>query len=205
MTTTQRQIEFDTQEQRLRASYYYLLSRFLCSPPSTELLSNIAALGNSEPDESSGFAIALSQLSSAAAQASDLEALDDEYHALFVGLGRGELLPYASWYSTGMLMDKPLSLVREDLKALGMERVADNKEPEDHIAALFDIMGMMIESGDEFQFKAQQTFFDRHLRSWVRRFFKDLQNARTAKFYKNVGKFGLEFADFEAEYLSMPT
>ena len=121
-----------------------------------------------------------------------------------LGSDAGELVPYGSWYISGMLMDKPLSLLREDLKALGIERVENNREPEDHVAALLDLMGIIIQSGPDYQFKTQQTLFMRHVKPWVRRFFKDLANARKAKFYKKVGEFGIEFIDFETEYLEMP-
>ncbi len=194
----------DAREQQLRINYYYLLSQLLCKTPTKQLLSNIAKLGTAQAGVAGEFAAALAQLAEASAKVADLETLDDEFHDLFVGLGRGEILPYASWYATGMLMDKPLSLVRQDLKALGIERTEDHREPEDHLAALFDTMGFLIDPSAEFEFKAQQTFFDRHIRSWARRFFKDLMKARKANYYKNVGRFGLEFIDFEAEYLSMP-
>ncbi len=202
--TAQFQVELTGQEQHLRSTYYFLLSQLLCSPPTKELISNVALLGDPETEANSPFSTALNKLSSVASRLDDFERLDDEFHDLFVGLGRGELLPYASWYITGMLMDKPLSLIRQDLKALGIERIQGNREPEDHVAALFDIMGILITSGDEYQFKAQQTFYDRHLRPWVRRFFKDLLNARKANFYQEVGKFGVEFINFESEYLAIP-
>ena len=35
--------------------------------------------------------------------------IGQEYHDLFIGLGRGELLPYASYYLTGFLNEKFLS------------------------------------------------------------------------------------------------
>jgi len=101
-------------------------------------------------------------------------------------------------------MDKPLSLLRQDLKALGIEREQDIKEPEDHISALMDIMGIVIESGEDYPFKAQQTLFSRHIKPWARRFFRDLTQARKANFYIKVGEFGVEFIDFETEYLEMP-
>ncbi len=188
---------------RFRADYYYLLSKLLSEPPTAETIRSVALFGVPPAQANNNFLIALNALAQAAKDEPDIESLDDEYHDLFIGVGRGELVPYASWYATGMLMDKPLSLVRQDLKALGIERIQDNREPEDHVAALFDIMGILIESGEEFQFKAQQTMFDRHLKPWVRRFFKDLTAARKADFYRRVGEFGVEFIDFETEYLEM--
>ncbi len=187
-----------------RANYYYLLSLILSAPPTSDTLQKIGSMGVPAAQAVNPFLTQLNSLAMAARSGPDLNALDDEYHDLFIGVGRGELVPYGSWYITGMLMDKPLSLLRQDIKALGIQRVPTTREPEDHIAALMDIMGIVIESGDEFPFKAQQTLFTRHLQPWARQFFKDLTQARTAEFYIKVGEFGVEFIDFETEYLAMP-
>lgn len=192
-------------EEQIRANYYLLLSSLLYSPPSAETLQTVSQFAVPEQQATSEFLLSLNDMAVAALESSDLEQLDDEYHDLFIGVGRGEVMPYGSWYITGMLMDKPLSLLRQDLKALGIERDSEKKEPEDHIAAEMDVMGILIQAGEEFQFKTQQTFFTRHLKPWARRFFKDLEAARKAKFYKKVGGFGIRFIDFETEYLSMPT
>ncbi len=188
----------------IRANYYYLFSVLLSTPPTSDTLDRIARLGVPPAQAVNPFLIQLNALAAAARGHPSLEALDDEYHDLFVGVGRGELVPYGSWYITGMLMDKPLSLLRQDLKALGIERNEDSREPEDHIAALMDIMGIIIDSGEEFPFKAQQTLFSRHIQPWARRFFKDMIQARKADFYTRVGEFGVAFIDFETEYLEMP-
>ena len=188
---------------RFRANYYYLLSKLLSEPPTQDTLRSVALYGVPNADANNSFLITLNALAQAAGAKPQIQALDDEYHDLFIGVGRGELVPYGSWYLTGMLMDKPLSLVRQDLKALGIERIKNNREPEDHVAALFDIMGILIECDDEYQFKAQQTMFEKHLKPWIRRFFKDLAAARKANFYKKVGEFGIEFIAFETEYLEM--
>ena len=72
------------------------------------------------------------------------ESLRDEFFELFIGVGRGELLPYASYYLTGFLHERPLALVREDMGALGLARDERAGEPEDHIAVLLDIMAKLI-------------------------------------------------------------
>ncbi len=195
--------EQPSEDFRFRAKYYYLLSKLLAKPPTGETLNSVALYGVPNTDANNSFLFTLNSLAETARAKTDIQALDDEYHDLFIGVGRGELVPYGSWYITGMLMDKPLSLVRQDLKALGIERIKNNREPEDHVAALFDIMGILIECDDEYQFKAQQTMFKKHLKPWIRRFFKDLAAARKANFYKKVGEFGVEFIDFETEYLEM--
>ena len=195
-----------SEDVQYRASYYFMLSKFLSEPPTSETLSAVSSFGSSldQIPQNNNFLVTLNALAQSATLPCDLEQLDDEFHDLFIGVGRGELVPYGSWYITGMLMDKPLSDLRQDLKALGIERDEQHREPEDHIAALFDVMGILIESGDDYPFKAQQSFFGRHMKPWVRRFFKDLSAARKAKFYRKVGEFGVEFVNFETEYLEMP-
>ena len=45
------------------------------------------------------------------------ERVEREFFDLFIGLGRGELLPYGSYYLTGFLHERPLARLREDLGA----------------------------------------------------------------------------------------
>lgn len=197
-------VDLSTDNLLCRANYYYLLSHLLSAPPKSETIEAVAQLGVPESEATNRFLSSLNSLAQAAREEPSIESLDDEYHDLFIGVGRGELVPYGSWYITGMLMDKPLSVLRQDLQALGIERVQNSKEPEDHIAALMDIMGIVIESGDDYPFKTQQTLFTRHIKPWARRFFRDLTHARKSNFYTKVGEFGVEFIDFETEYLEMP-
>ena len=198
------QIKLASDESQFRAAYYYMLSKLLSEAPTADTLSTIASFGVAEDSASNSFLKSLNALAQSCRKNIDLDQVNDEYHDLFIGVGRGELVPYGSWYITGMLMDKPLSILRQDLKSLGIEREEFHREPEDHAAALFDVMGILIESGDNFQFKAQQTFFAKHLKPWIRRFFKDLAVAKKAQFYQEVGEFGVEFINFETEYLEMP-
>lgn len=197
-------ISLSDQEMQYRVTYYFMLSKLLAAPPTSETLHSVSMMSIPESEAINNFLVTLNSLARAARNSPDLSKLDDEYHDLFIGVGRGELVPYGSWYITGMVLDKPLSVLRQDLKALGIERIQDNREPEDHVSALMDTMGIIIQAGDEFQFKTQQTMFSRHLKPWIRRFFKDLCVAKKADFYKEVGKFGVEFVNFETEYLEMP-
>ena len=191
--------EFD-----FRASYYFLLSNLLSAPPTCDTLETLGKFGVSDAEATSNFLVKLNALVAAAGIHTDVEKLDDEYHDLFIGIGRGEIVPYGSWYITGMLMDKPLSLLRQDLNALGIQREQSISEPEDHISALMDTMGIVIQASDDFQFKTQQTLFTRHIKPWAKDFFKDLTTARKADFYTSVGEFGVEFINLETEYLEMP-
>ena len=51
---------------------------------------------------------------------------------------------HGSWYLTGFLMEKPLAVLRDDLTALGLARRDSCGEPEDHLAALCDVMRALL-------------------------------------------------------------
>ncbi|PWG62220.1 TorD/DmsD family molecular chaperone [Spiribacter halobius] len=186
-------------EEWLRSRVYGLLGRLFADIPPAEVIEPLRAL---EVDPADGpLAEGWHGLAEAARAAGD-EALDIEYHALFIGLGRGEVMPFASWYLTGFLMGRPLVKLRRDLRALGVEREDDVHEPEDHIGALFEAMALL--SGPEGgSFAAQREFFNAHLASWVERFMQDLRGAPSARFYKAVGAFGERFMVLEKQYLEM--
>jgi TorA maturation chaperone TorD len=182
----------------VRANTYGLLGALLATPPSQKLFDLLASIHSPSTD---GLGAAWSVLKRAA-ECADVEAVDDEYHDLFVGVGRGELIPYGSWYLTGFVMDKPLAVLRSDLAALGFERQAEVKEPEDHAAALLETMALVAASPAH-GIDVQRRFFDRHVATWMRTFFADLQSAGSARFYRAVGQFGDRFMAFEMQYLSI--
>lgn len=189
-------------EQQYRASAYSILAALLRDVPSEETLQQIKAFTKVSVDEDD-LLLAMSSLG-LAAESSALSAIDDEFHQLFVGIGRGELVPFASWYLTGFLMEQPLSLLRDDLKILGYERDADVSEPEDHVAALCEVMAMIIsESAGQAETvsETQSIFFEKHLAPWIERFFNDLSESKSAVFYRAVGRFGTAFIALEKEYL----
>lgn len=192
-------------EQQYRASAYSILAALLRGVPTQEILNHVAEFSKVEVDEDE-LLLSMSTLG-LAAQSSAVSAVDDEYHELFVGLGRGELVPYGSWYLTGYLMEQPLSILRDDLKALGFERDEDVVEPEDHVAALCEVMVMLISENAGLdgikvgKDDTQSIFFEKHISSWMERFFNDLSEAKSAVFYRAVGRFGAAFINFEKQYL----
>jgi len=189
------------QDEGLRANTYGLLGALLAAPPAQSLIQLLTRITPAEVGGHDDLAAAWEVLRLAGERAS-VESLDDEYHQLFVGIGRGELVPYGSWYMTGFLMDQPLAVLRRDLAALGFERQADIKEPEDHVAALLEIMGLLISESDA-PVDVQRRFFQSHLGPWMKTFFLDLQKASAARFYRAVGQFGEQFIVFEDKYLTM--
>lgn len=202
-------------EQQYRASAYSILAALLRSVPAQEVLEHVAEFAKVNVDnvEEDELLLSMSSLG-LAAQSSDVSAVDDEYHVLFVGLGRGELIPYGSWYLTGFLMEQPLSILRDDLKALGYERDESVVEPEDHVAALCEMMSLLITESAESDQKGNQNenigkddtqviFFEKHIVPWMGRFFKELSVAESAVFYRAVGRFGTAFINFEKLYLNV--
>ena len=182
-----------------RADLYGLLAALLRAVPAPELVGSLTALA--VDDAADAFSKALLGLRLAAREVS-LPEIDDEYHALFVGLGRGELVPYGSWYLTGFLMEAPLGELRRDLQRLGFERQDGVRVPEDHVAALCEVMAMLVgEQGADLD--TQRAFFDRHLGSWADRFFSDLEKAEAAVFYRAVGRLGQAFVALEREYFTL--
>ena len=93
----------------------------------------------------------------------------DEFFELFIGVGRGEILPYASYYLTGFLHERPLALVREDMGKLGIARAERAGEPEDHIAILMDIMANLIRGEFAADGVDEAGFFARHIEPWGER------------------------------------
>lgn len=180
----------------LRADIYALLATLLRQPPQSELLAWLKEL---EPDqaEDSPMTRAWSMLALQANHGAP-EQLDDEHHNLFIGVGRGELMPFGCWYLTGSLMEKPLVILREELDILGFERQANVKEPEDHIAALCEVMSMLIQTGRSYE--TQHQFWSKHIQSWSSQFFMDLQNAEHAVFYTAVGLLGHAFMQQEDDW-----
>lgn len=189
-----------SEEQQYRAAAYSIIAALLRDVPSQDTLAQIAAFENVGIDEDE-MLLAMSSLG-LAAKAVEREAIKEEYHALFIGIGRGELIPYGSWYLTGYLMEQPLSSLRDDLLKLGIERDAAVHEPEDHIASLCEVMSILI--SDETELSVQTQFFEKHLGSWCLNFFADLETAGSASFYRSVGRFGSAFISIDKHYLSMP-
>jgi len=110
-------------------------------------------------------------------------------------------VPYGSWYLTGFLMEKPLSVLRDDLATMGFARNDGTCEPEDHVAALCEVMSLLINEGRSLG--EQTRFFDAHMSSWLGQFFTDLSEAKSAVFYRSVARFGKAYFDFEKQYLAM--
>jgi TorA maturation chaperone TorD len=183
-----------------RAQEYALLATLLARAPDAALLQQLAALrGDATP-----LGLAHAALAEAAARAS-AEGVEREYFDLFIGLGRGELLPYGSYYLTGFLHERPLARLRGDLARLGIERAEGQCEPEDHAAILCEIMAGLASGRFPAPEGTQRMLFEAHLAPWIGRFFADLEGAERAAFYRNVGRLGRIFMEIEAQAFALPS
>ena len=187
-------------EDALRAQMYRFLARLLAAPPDEAFLKSVSGMEGDDTD----LGKALLSFCKLAAK-TVLAQADTEYHDLFIGVARGELLPYGSYYLTGFLHEKPLSKLRNDMARLGIARDADHKEPEDHIAALMDMMAGLItgEFGDPVPLAEQKNFFEAHINNWASHFFADLEGAKSSVLYAAVGSIGRSFMQIEATAFSM--
>jgi TorA maturation chaperone TorD len=181
-----------------RAREYALLSVLLRRPPDPDLLAQIAMLhGDSSPLGLAHTALAEAAMETNAAR------LEREFFELFIGIGRGELVPYGSYYLTGFLNERPLARLRDDLERLCIERGENDGEPEDHAAALCELMAGL--AGGHFGAPASvdREVFEKHLASWIGRFFADLEQADAADFYRQVGTVGRTFMTIESEAFAL--
>lgn len=183
---------------RLRAAEYDLLSLLLGKAPDAGTLAQVATLKG----DASDLGMAHIELAAAAAEM-DERAISREFFDLFIGLGRGEVLPYASYYLTGFLHERPLARVREDFDLLGIERAGPSREPEDHIAILMEVMANLARGAFDADFSVQVRFFERHLKPWAARMFADLEISKSAKFYRAVGRLGRVFMELESEAFTL--
>lgn len=188
------------EEDRLRADLYNFLGLILAGPPDEFLLAQCAGLSGDQSD----LGQAISTLARVA-KVSKPKRVESEFNALFIGLGRGELLPYASYYLTGFLNEKPLAVLRNDMATRGITRAANVYEPEDNIASLMEMMGGMIVGrfGAPATLADQKAFFNKHIGPWAAHFFTDLEGAKNSVLYASVGSVGRVFMDIEKEGFRM--
>jgi len=183
---------------KARAQEYALLAALLGRAPDADLLRRFAKLcGDPSP-----LGVAHAALAEAASRATR-EGVEREYFDLFIGLGRGELLPYGSYYLTGFLHERPLARLRYDLARLGIERAPGCAEPEDHAAILCEIMAALVSERLRTPRGADRALFEAHLAPWMERFFADLEQAKAAEFYRSIGALGRVFMAIEAEAFAL--
>lgn len=177
-----------------RAQEYALIATLLNRAPDAGLLAGLATLrGDATP-----LGLAHAALAEAAAEAT-VEKVEREYFDLFIGIGRGEVLPYASYYLTGFLHERPLARLRDDLAQIGIARAEGVVEPEDHAGILCEIMSGLASGRLPASPGSSRIVFEKHMAPWIGRLFVDLERSEAGDFYHRVGTLGRVFMDIEAE------
>ena len=199
-STSAKIIENINEEDQLRADMYSFLANLLRSEPNSELINQLKVLQSDD----SPIVKSIKTLSKVALSL-DLPTIRDEYVRIFVGVGRGEILPFASYYLTGFLKDKPLAKLRQDMEKIGIKLEDNVKEPEDHIASIFDMMAGLIvgKFNKKFSIAEQRDFFNKHLAPWVDLLMRDIESSKIAVFYSPIGTIGKEFMEIERSSFSM--
>lgn len=187
----------DSVDQARSQQYRFLASMLIAAPDAQRL----AAIANLSGDETP-LGQAYTALAHAAREA-DADRVAREYFELFVGVGRGELLPYASFYLTGFLNERPLAVLRGDLAQLGVARVEGRFEPEDHIGLLLEVMAELAAGDLDADAATQARFFERHIAPWAGQFFDDLAIAPSARFYRPLAEIGRLLTDIESRAFSL--
>ncbi|MGE5166531.1 MAG: molecular chaperone, partial [Sphingobacteriales bacterium] len=167
--------------------------------PDAGLLSRISQLRA----DASPLGLAHAALADAAAR-TNAENVEREFFDLFIGVGRGELMPYGSYYLTGFLHERPLARLREDLAKIGIARAERVVEPEDHAGILCEIMSGLASCRLPAPPDSDRLIFDKHMAPWITRFFVDLENAESADFYRRLGSVGRTFMNIETEAFELP-
>lgn len=204
----------DSAEDLARADLYGLLATLFFRAADADLLQRIAAVPlDPSGDDAIAPADAEAAASSALTQAwrklvaragkTTAEQADDEYTELFIGVGKPEVFLYGSYYQAGFMNEKPLVVLRDDLRRYGLERAEGITETEDHLATLCEVMRYLI-AGDDVavaRVEEQRAFFQRHLAPWVDTACDAVLQHPRAAFYADVA--GLAKAFFDVERLAL--
>jgi TorA maturation chaperone TorD len=191
-------------EDAARADFYALLARLWHAGPDAGLLAAIASADEiaAEGDQA-GLADAWRQLQAAAA-ATDADSARTEHEVLFVGTGRAAVTPYASHYLTETARERLLVALRDDLMDLGLERNQATHEPEDHFAALLEVMRHLVAAGSsDAALQRQKNFFTRYMHRAYNPLTDRVMASTKTSFYAHVARFTKAFCDTEAASLDM--
>lgn len=191
-------------EETARAELYGLLALLYYAPPTPELIAQLRVAVTEAP-AAGGFLEEPWRALVGLARALPPQALQDEYNALFGGVGKPDIYLYGSHFLSGFLNEKPLARLRASLAELGLARDDAMPETEDHIACLCEVMRYLI-AGDDVavaNLTRQRAFFAEHLQPWVMQLCDALQAHPQARFYAALATLTRAFMEVEAQGFDM--
>ena len=197
-------------EEQARADLYALIARLLLAAPDALLLSALAGADSLPSRQTDAPLDTAWEELILAASLMDAQAVQEEFGALFISVGTPAINPYASFYLSGFMMEKPLAALRADLVRLGLGRRPEVRESEDHLGALCEAMRLLIAdttgvaAAMRQPLQRQKEFFLTHIAPWYSRCLDDIRQAEGSNFYRPVADFAqaffaLEFQAFEME------
>lgn len=187
-------------EDQARANFYALLARLFYAPPDEPLLRTLESAGEiSAAGTQTRLAAAWQELKTAASTV-DAEAAREEYESVFIGTGKAEVTLYTAAYTTRNPSHNPLVEIRDFLAAQGLARKDSVHEPEDHIAALCDVMRHLVTNGDA---AAQRDLFLRFIQPSAPSLCDAITECPHVSFYRTVARFAACFFEIEHAALDM--
>jgi TorA maturation chaperone TorD len=188
-------------EETARADVYGLLAGLFYGPPTQDVIDAIAQA----PSSGEGVLQQAWNDLAATCEEADSQKVRDEYESLFIGVGKPEIMLYASFYLSGFLMEKPLAALRGDLDALQLQRSESMPESEDHISAMCEVMRYLIQSEDPAQnsLATQKQFFSTHLQPWAGEMCDVIMHHPQAVFYAEVAQLAKHFFEVEMQAFDM--
>ena len=132
----------------------------------------------------------------------DEDAASEEFDKLFIGVGKAPLNLHASHHLTGFMMEQPLADVRSALATLGFARIESQTMVEDHLAALTEVMRLLIVGGENVApspVSAQRQFFAVHIEPWFEHCCNAITKSSLANFYTVVAQFTCSFLQVERD------
>jgi len=189
-------------EEAARANLYGLLARLFYAAPDAQLLEALASAQDGEAGEAEGgLGEAWDALARAAASA-DPEAVHEEYETAFIGTGKAPVTLYTCAYTMRFSNEAPLALLRGELSALGLGRREHAHEPEDHIAALCEVMRHLV-AEQKRDLEEQKRFFGKWIQPAAEPLCAAIEKSDHTAFYKAVGRFAKSFFDIEQSAFEM--
>jgi TorA maturation chaperone TorD len=124
------------------------------------------------------------------------EVVADEYTRLFLGPRGPEVHAYESYYLAGRVWDRPLAVLRDFLREIGLAKQEGYAEPEDFLAFELEVMRRLIarqgSAGDaeseRRSLDLQAAFLKRHLLVWAPAAAQDMAAAAGAQFYRGLAQ-----------------
>ena len=190
----------DAGEELQRAELYGLLASLWLAPPNPALFEQFRVAVTEAPQRGGALEIAWQGLVDVV-RGSSVQAAADEYDALFLGVGKPEILLYGSYYLSGFLNELPLARLRDHLDRLGLTRDAARGETEDHVSYVFEVMRYLIAGDDAAvcNLEQQRRFFRAHVQSWVPQLCDTTAQHPRAEVWRAVAGFTREFMAVETQ------